>query len=64
MAVPPEVTVGSLGIPELFIIFTIFFLNILPLAIGVWLIVTVVKLRTSVKVLEARIEDVLRASRQ
>ena len=55
--------VGQIGVPELFIILFISLTSLVPLAIGVWLILSVVRLRTNQKTLETRLDLLERGTR-
>ena len=55
---------GGIGVPELFIILFVSLTSLVPIAIGVWLIVSVVRLRTNQKTLETRLEQLERGTRQ
>ena len=55
---------GRIGVPELFIILFVSLTSLVPIAIGVWLIVSVVRLRTNQKTLETRLEQLERGTRQ
>ncbi len=55
---------GGIGVPELVIILFVSLTSLVPIAIGVWLIVSVVRLRTNQKTLETRLEQLERGTRQ
>ena len=56
--------VGRVGVPELVIIMFISLFSIIPIVIAGWLIVNVVRLRTSVTALQNRLDALERGARQ
>jgi hypothetical protein len=57
--------IGRLGMPELVIILFICLITLVPLAIGVWLVLRLVRGRSAKEqALEARIEALERGARQ
>lgn len=55
---------GSIGMPELIIILFISLVSLAPIALGVWLLVIVVRMRAKQSALEAKVEALERGARQ
>ena len=51
---------GRIGVPEVIVILFVALLSLAPLAVGVWLVVTLLRIRSKQDALEAKIDALVR----
>jgi hypothetical protein len=54
---------SGLGAPELLIVLAVVAFRVVPIAIAIWLIVTIVRMRSTLQSLETKVDALLRERR-